>query len=234
MSAKALDSEVVIAVSRNTRIADYEGAVRSAGGTVWIVGQGESVQHVLQHADGILLTGGADIDPVRYGASRHPLTQAADSGRDQFEIALAREAIERDIPLLGICRGMQVLNVAGGGTLLQDIPEALTPRVIHQMPQPLDALAHNVEIRPGARLFAYANDESGVLEMCLVNSRHHQALDRVADGLIATAFAPDGLVEGVEGRDARFCLGVQWHPENFWRSGRFKRLFEGLIDAARS
>jgi len=223
----------IIAVTFNSKLPDYEEAVRRAGGEPWVVTPGDAVDEVVERADGIILTGGADIDPSRYGAPRHPATQDAEPGRDDLEIGLARRALAADLPLLAICRGIQVLNVAAGGTLVQDLPSERQTPLPHEVREQPDAIAHEITVAPGTALSALLAEEGEAPQSCAVNSRHHQALDRVADGFLTAATAPDGTVEAIERPGARFCLGVQWHPENFWRSGKFRTLFEGLVKAAK-
>ena len=183
--------------------------------------------------DGLLLSGGGDVEPSIYAAATHPTFSPAEPGRDAFELALARLARAANRPLLAICRGIQVLNVARGGDLIQDIPSEQPSTVAHRIPTPKDGVAHHVTVPPGgllARLMASDLSLNGTLG---VNSRHHQAIGRVGDGLRVVATADDGLVEAVEDPALRFCVGVQWHPENFWRSGTFRPLFEGFVGAAR-
>jgi len=138
-----------------------------------------------------------------------------------------------DLPLLAICRGAQVLNVAVGGTLIQDIPSSVESVLKHAISKPRDALAHEVSITPGSRLHAALGSSVAASGDCRVNSRHHQSVGRLGTGLVATATASDGVVEAIEQPEARFCLGIQWHPENFWRTGEFKPLFESFVAAAR-
>jgi putative glutamine amidotransferase len=188
----------------------------------------------LEICDGLLLTGGSDVDPARYGdADRHP-TVDVDPERDDYEIALARLAIERDLPLFAICRGVQVLNVAAGGTLVQDIPSSLPSAVVHRRPKPprvKRSPAHAVTVTPGTRLAALLDGAARDGHVA-VNSRHHQAIRQLAAGFVVSAAAPDGVVEAIERPAATFCVGVQWHPENYWRTGEFAELFEGLARAA--
>lgn len=222
----------LIAIAWNSKLPDYEEAVRQAGGEPWVVRPGVSVDDVVKRADGILLTGGGDVDPARYGAPRHPATQDVEPGRDELELGLARHALHADMPLLAICRGLQVLNVAGGGTLVQDLATEIQTTVPHEVRHEPDAIAHEIAVEPGTKLSALLAEGGEAPRSCAVNSRHHQAVDRLADGFQRSAHAPDGTVEAIERPGARFCLAVQWHPENFWRSGRFKSLFEGLVNAA--
>jgi putative glutamine amidotransferase len=128
---------------------------------------------------------------------------------------------------------MQVLNVAFGGDLVQDIPTEVNGALHHAVREPRYAIAHEVWVSPTSRLAALMKDDLEDGESCQVNSRHHQAVRHVGDGLEVTATAPDGVIEAVERPTARFCLGVQWHPENFWRTGEFRPLFEGFVEAAR-
>ena len=137
------------------------------------------------------------------------------------------------MPLLAICRGAQVRNVAAGGTLVQDIPSAVTSDLRHTIDEPKNAVAHAVQITAGSRLREALGSSVDASLACRVNSRHHQAVGRLGSGLIATATAPEGVIEGIEAPDARFCVGVQWHPENFWRTGQFAPLFTAFVDAAR-
>jgi putative glutamine amidotransferase len=187
----------------------------------------------MDQIDGVLLTGGGDVDPVFYGEERHPTSYDAEPGRDEFEIDLARRAVAKDLPLLAICRGSQVLNVAAGGTLVQDIPSAVTTELTHSVDVPKDGVAHEVRVTPNSRLHAALGAAVDAACTCRVNSRHHQSVGRLGSGLIATAVASDGVIEAIEAPAARFCVGVQWHPENFWRTGQFRGLFDAFVAAAR-
>jgi putative glutamine amidotransferase len=155
--------------------------------------------------DAVVINGGGDVAPERYGATRHPRTYGVQERRDRFEIELVRAAVDRGVPVLGVCRGIQLVNVALGGTLVQHVPDAVGRD--HMCDDALDRRVHEVLLAPGSRLAAlYGRDR---LE---VNSLHHQAVDRPGPGLRVTASAPDGTVEGIESEDGRI-LGVQWHPE---------------------
>lgn len=222
----------LIAVSQNRRMTDYLESLRRAGGDPVEVGGDETPAAIVARAGGILLTGGGDVDPALYGEAPHPSYDAAEPGRDAFEIALARAAIEADVPLLAICRGMQVVNVAGGGTLVQDIPSEIAGALTHSIPEPRFAIAHEVWVTKGSRLWTIMADKLDG-ESLQVNSRHHQAVRRAADGFEVTATAPDGVIEAMERPASRFCLAVQWHPENFWRTGEFRPLFEHFVRAVR-
>jgi len=154
-----------------------------------------------------------------------------EAGRDAFEIDIARRALAANLPALAVCRGLQVLNVAGGGTLMQDIPSQVSGALDHDIETPLYAIAHEVWVARGTRLWLLLQEKLAESEVCQVNSRHHQALGRLAEGFEITATAPDGVIEAIERPDAKFCVGVQWHPENFWRTGEFRPLFEGFVAA---
>jgi putative glutamine amidotransferase len=223
----------LIAIGQNRKMEDYLESVRRAGGEpVEVLVGSEAPEHLLARVDGLMLTGGGDVDPVLYGEAQHGTFQAAESGRDAFEIALAQAAIARGIPFLAICRGMQVLNVAMGGTLFQDIPSQITGALEHSVPQPRVHIAHEIWVSKGSRLSTLLADHMEDGETCHVNSRHHQSVRNAAEGFDVTATSPDGVIEAMEHPDAPFCVAVQWHPENFWRTGEFRELFEGLIQAA--
>lgn len=213
---------------------DYVTALEQAGAVVCELTPGaDAVDAAIEHIDGLLLTGGPDVRPSAYGADAiHPTVQI-DDVRDAYELLLARAALVRRLPLLAICRGMQVLNVAAGGTLVQDIPTGRPSQVVHAINEPRDAVAHVVQVTPDSRLAEALAADLGTGATVPVNSRHHQAVDRLGQALVPTAVAPDGLLEAFEG-PGPFCVAVQWHPENFHRSGRFAGLFTALIDAARA
>ena len=171
--------------------------------------------------DGLLLAGGVDVDPALYGAPRHPKTEPAEHDRDRLEITLLHEALDRDLPVFAICRGLQLLNVALGGTLIQHIEG-------HRFPK--QQAAHSIAIAPHSRLGSILQVEHE--EEYMVNSRHHQCVDRVASGLVVTARAPDDVVEALELPGKHFVLAVQWHPEDrpSWPD---RKLFEAFRDAAK-
>jgi putative glutamine amidotransferase len=213
-------------------MADYLESVRRAGGEpVEVAVDTEPAAAVVSRVAGVVLTGGGDIDPALYGEPRHRTFEPSESGRDQFEIDLANAAIAADLPLLAICRGMQVLNVAMGGTLIQDIPTQVSGALTHTLSEPRFAIAHEVWVTRGSRLWTIMLDQLDG-ENLQVNSRHHQAVKRVAEGFEVSATAPDGVVEAIERKTGRYCVGVQWHPENFWRTGEFRSLFESFVRAA--
>ena len=223
-----------IARPRNPeRLPDYEASIRRAGGNVTLVDvhRDESATAIAA-LDGLLLTGGADVDPELYGERQSRMAHPAKRRRDLFEISIARLAVEHDVPLLAICRGAQILNVALGGNLVQDIPNEIDVALPHKIEEPLWELAHEVEITKRTLLRTSMNGSlSG--DTCKVNSRHHQAVKRLGRGLVISAKAPDGVIEGIERPESRFCLGVQWHPENFWRTGEFQGLFDALAQACK-
>jgi putative glutamine amidotransferase len=223
----------VIGVTRCSRLDDYLASVEQAGARARVLEVSESPRAVLDVLDGVLLTGGGDIDPVLYGEERHPTVDDAEPGRDEFELDLARRAMESDMPLLAICRGAQVLNVAAGGTLVQDIPSAIETELTHTLKDPKDCIAHAIRITRGSRLHEALGTGVDAACSCRVNSRHHQSVGKLGRDLVASAVAGDGVIEAIEAPRATFCLGVQWHPENFWRTGEFKPLFDAFVEAAR-
>jgi putative glutamine amidotransferase len=186
----------------------YVDAVVRAGGSVVLVPARQPASHRLaDRLDALVLAGGGDLDPATYGAKAHPEVSGVDAERDAAELALARAALERRLPVLGICRGMQVLNVARGGSLHQHLPElAGDGSLDHGTGRDL---AHPVSARAGSALAAACGSR---IEACV--SHHHQAVDRLGEGLVPVAWSEDGLVEALEGTDpAAFVLAVQWHPE---------------------
>ncbi|HEU4939571.1 MAG TPA: gamma-glutamyl-gamma-aminobutyrate hydrolase family protein [Vicinamibacterales bacterium] len=226
-------NEPVIGVSRCSKLDDYVASVERSGARVRVLEVSESPRTVLEVIDGVLLTGGGDVDPAFYGEERHESIQDAEPGRDEFELDLARRAIEADVPVLAICRGAQVLNVAAGGTLVQDIPTAVTTELSHRIPEPKNCVAHDIQVARDSRLHSALGDAVSASCACRVNSRHHQSVGQLGRNITASATASDGVIEGIEAPDATFCVGVQWHPENFWRTGEFKPLFDAFVAAAR-
>lgn len=211
---------------------DYIESLRKAGADIRVADGIDDADDALAGVDGLLLTGGRDVDPAVYAAERHPATVDAEPGRDALELAIARRALAADLPVLAICRGLQVLNVAAGGSLMQDIPSELGRMVPHDVREPKDGEAHLVRVRPGTKLADALASELTEHGETRVNSRHHQAIAALAPGLDVTAVAPDGLTEAVEKPGGTFCVGVQWHPENFHASGRFTGLFEAFVRSA--
>lgn len=205
----------------------YVAAVERAGGVaVGLPAQPQAVAGVLPILDGLLLSGGGDVAPDLFGQDRHPKTRLIDRTRDDFELALVREWVGADRPLLAICRGIQVLNVALGGSLIQDIADQVSHPLVHQKSE--GEARHLVRLQPASRLANLLGDDE--LE---VNSYHHQAVQDLAPELQAVAWAADGVVEGVERPGAPFVVGVQWHPELMFKDeARQLQLFIGLVKAA--
>jgi putative glutamine amidotransferase len=223
-----------IAIAPCRAMADYLESVRRAGGEPHELDQHrDAPADVVSRSGGLLLTGGGDVDPALYGEAPHSTYQASEEGRDAYEIALLRAATEAGLPIFAICRGMQVLNVAFGGTLLQDIPSMVNGAAHHSVPEPRYAIAHEVWVASGSRLSEIMAEKLEG-ETCQVNSRHHQAVKIVAPGWEVSGTAPDGVIEAIELPGQPFRLAVQWHPENFWRTGEFRPLFESFIEAARA
>jgi putative glutamine amidotransferase len=223
----------LIGIAQCAHTADYEAAIQRAGAEFRLLDPMlDDAAEAMRGIDGLLLTGGGDVDPALFGEEPHETYHAAEPGRDEHEIALVRAALAADIPVLAICRGLQVLNVACGGTLVQDIPSAIAAAVTHQIDMPKNAAAHEVWLNRESRLASLMQERLEDGDTCMVNSRHHQAVATVADGFVVSGTAPDGVIEAVEHPTAQFCLGVQWHPENFWRTGEFRPLFEGFVQAA--
>jgi putative glutamine amidotransferase len=227
----------LIAITHCDKLDDYKHSIVNAGGDVRVVDAGMSPAEALAGIHGLLLSGGNDVAPERYGEEPVPQLGKVSQDRDAFEIAIIKEARRTGLPLLGICRGIQVLNVACGGSLVQDIASQLPGSMPHTFKVPEYEpyhLAHELWIEPGTVLERLMREALSDADACEVNSRHHQAIKRIADGFISSATAPDGVIEAIEDPSARFCLGVQWHPENFWRTGEFRPIFEGFLEAAQS
>jgi len=225
----------IVGITACRKFEDYRQAIVHAGGDARSLDPSMRVEDALAGIEGLLLPGGGDVDPSRFGEPAHPAFVAAETGRDEFEIALVRAARARQLPILAICRGVQVLNVACGGTLVQDIPTQLHGALAHSLPAPPHepyAFAHEVWIEKDSLLSTLMRERLIDADSCEVNSRHHQAVKDLAPGFTVSATAPDGVIEAIEDPAARFCLGVQWHPENFWRTGEFRPLFEGFLSAS--
>jgi putative glutamine amidotransferase len=192
-----------------------------------------TLRGVYEQLDAVFLPGGADIDPASYGLDPSPLCDKTDPARDRVELSLATWAIEEGKPVLGVCRGMQLINVATGGTLYQDLAQQMRGAIKHDYfpfngrTFARDFLAHEVRVAAGSRLAALMGD--GQLR---VNSMHHQGVRDLGTGLTATAVAPDGLIEALEGDGDAYLMAVQWHPEALTdNDARTRRLFENFIDA---
>ena len=200
--------------------ASYVRAVERAGGVPVLVPPGASYDETLDRVDGLIFSGGSDLDPDLYDADAHPETDGVIRERDDFELGLMQAALARDVPLLAICRGSQVLNVALGGDLEQHVPDR-TGADTHKKTPGVFA-DHDVAIDAGTRLGSILGERHDV------KSHHHQGFGRVGDGLRVTAHAPDGTPEGLEDPTRRFTLGVLWHPEE----GEDMALFEALVAEA--
>ena len=216
------DQQVVL-LARN-----YVEAVQEAGGFAVLLAPDRHLvadpEEALELIDGLLLAGGADIDPGSYGEQAHAETVGTVPERDAFEIALARAAIERDIPVLGICRGMQLINVARGGTLMQHLPERFGHHEHRRVVGSFDGADHDVELLPGTLVLRVVGEASHATK-----SHHHQGVERLGDGLLVSGTSTlDGLPEAIELPDRQFVLGVQWHPE----ADAMSPVVAGLVEAA--
>jgi putative glutamine amidotransferase len=219
----------------------YVRAITSVGGgggaIPWLVpaldDDLDTLRAIYDELDGIFLPGGADVEPASYGAERHPSCDRSDPARDRVEVELVRWAMKDRKPVLGVCRGLQIINLAAGGTLFQDLTTLRPDSIKHDYFPfrdgfPREHLAHSVRVTKGTRLGRLM----GTAEF-LVNSMHHQGIERLGNGLVASAFAPDGVIEGVETPDDYFLVGVQWHPEVLIEDDpKTRRLFEEFIAAA--
>jgi putative glutamine amidotransferase len=207
----------------------YVRAVTDAGGLGIVLPPSDLnlVSGLLERIDGLCLSGGPDVDPSIYGAQPHSSLGPTDSDLDRFEIELARGAVERDLPLLAICRGMQVLNVSRGGTLIQHLPDHSSSSLDHRQEMPGDRPGHRVELDPSSRMAA-SLDQSA-LE---VNTFHHQGVDSLGRDLEPAGWAGDGLVEAIEVPGRRFAFGVQWHAELMGDAQAGLPFFSQLVESA--
>jgi putative glutamine amidotransferase len=215
----------------------YVAALERVGGTPVLVTpahDGESIARLVELADGLVLTGGEDVDPSCYGQEPHPKLSTVNRARDQMEIVALERALELGMPVLAICRGLQLLNVALGGTLFQDLPSQRAEGIIHEQDAPINERWHSARVAAESRLAQIF----GATDL-FINSFHHQGINKLADTLRPVAWAEDGLVEGVESRDHPWVIGVQWHPERGEAETRGdrrhpdNRLFYAFLDAAR-
>jgi putative glutamine amidotransferase len=215
----------------------YIRVLVSAGALPWMIPllpeDEDTVRGIYDELDGVFLPGGADIDPANYGEERHPRCDTSDPPRDAVELMLVRWAMADRKPVLGVCRGLQIVNLATGGTLYQDIAEQMPGAIKHDYfpfggRYGRDYLAHEVTVEPRSRLSEIYGE--GPVK---VNSMHHQGVRRLGERLTPTALAPDGLVEGLESIDGSYLVAVQWHPEVLVdNSPQTSRLFESFIEAA--
>ena len=215
----------------------YITALTAYGAVPWMIpllpDDEGTMRAIYESLDGIFLPGGADIDPASYGEERHPRCDKGDPSRDGVEMMLIRWAKPDRKPVLGICRGVQLINLAYGGTLYQDLAEQREGSIKHDYfpfggAYKREHLAHHVTLRPGTRLHEILEEDE-----IQVNSMHHQGIRDLGRGLIPTAVAPDGLIEAAEAEDGRFVMGVQWHPEVFSdRDPKTAKLFQAFLSAA--
>jgi putative glutamine amidotransferase len=207
---------------------NYCDAVADAGGLpVPLPHQPEIANSYLDMIDGLVITGGAfDVDPTLFGDKTRHETVVTKDRRTAFELAVTKGAIDRDMPVLGICGGQQLLNVVLGGTLIQHIPDEIENALAHEQPNPRDEPGHDITVKKNTLLHQIIGTET-----MSINSAHHQAVKTIADPVVINAMAPDGVIEGIELPGKRFCLGVQWHPEFSIDPGD-KRIFNAFIDAA--
>ncbi len=209
----------------------YVDCVLDAGGIPYLLPNIHSkyADKLLESLDGLLLSGGVDVDPATYGEEPHPELGEVDGGRDAFEVALANGARRLGLPIFAICRGVQVINVAAGGSLIQDIPSDVEGHHQHaQKTVPPNALSHSIHVKDGTRLGTIVGESK-----VRVNSFHHQAVDKVGRGYVVSATAADGVVEAIEDPEHPFCIGVQWHPERMRDNDLTKALFKTFVDVAK-
>lgn len=215
----------------------YVEALRLAGALPWLIPllphDPDTTAAICDRLDGIFLTGGVDVDPARYGEEKHPLCGTTDPDRDAIELTLLKHALATDKPILAVCRGMQILNVALGGSLYQDVLAQVPGSMKHDyFPTPVSPsrhyLAHDITVTAGTRLSRILGES-----VVPVNSMHHQAIKKLAPGLVASAIAPDGVIEAVEGVGKAFQVAAQWHPEELTESmPGMKRMFLDFVAAA--
>jgi len=209
----------------------YFDAVAQAAGIPLLIpfmDNQRDIEQALSKADALLLTGGGDVDPAFYKSELHPETVKAAGRRLQFDLSITKMALSQQKPILGICMGMQMLNVAAGGTLRQAINRG-DPEINHKQMNRYNQEVHNIQILPDTRLAQIVGDNT-----LRVNSTHHHGVDQIAPGFRVSATAPDGLVEAIESKDAQFVIGVQWHPERLLSYSQHLTLFTALIEYSKS
>jgi len=208
---------------------NYMTAVVEAGGLpIALSHEVAEAGDYLDSLDGLIVTGGAfDVDPALFGAGTRHGTVVTKDRRTKFEWAVTEGALARNMPVFGICGGQQLLHVVLGGTLIQHIPDAVPDALAHEQPNPRTEAGHTVRVLTGSLLHKIVEADE-----LPVNSAHHQAADKVPDGVVVDAVAEDGVIEGIEHAGYRFCLGVQWHPEYMISDGD-RKLFAAFIDACR-
>ncbi|MGC0371789.1 MAG: hypothetical protein DGJ47_000489 [Rickettsiaceae bacterium] len=204
--------------------ADYSNAVEEFGGTAIMIPISDDIDSILDAIDGLIITGcDEDIDPKFYGQTIETNKIKTNDKRAIFEMELARKAMERDMPFLGICNGMQIINVITGGTLIQHIPDTHPSEINHEQPRPKNVPTHGINIVDNTLLDKLSPEKS-----TSVNSTHHQAVDKVGDGFVVSAIAPDGIIEAIEAPDYKFLVGVEWHSE-YLNTDLDRNLFKELI-----
>ncbi|MSV28549.1 MAG: gamma-glutamyl-gamma-aminobutyrate hydrolase family protein [Bryobacterales bacterium] len=220
--------KVAVTFGRDSRREPYLAALRQAGLEPVQISPEDGVKS-LDGVGGLLLSGGTDVDPRQYGQTRRAETQKPDPRRDAMEQQFLKQALRADLPVLAICRGMQLFNVTMGGTLEQHLDPAAGHRVVPKVPEDASKPAHAIEVKPGTQLAEIVGE--GPVQ---VNSRHHQALDKLGNGLTVSARAADGVVEAFEKPDQKFAVAVQWHPEDCVKSdSKQRKLFEAFAEAVR-
>lgn len=227
----------MVGITSCRKIEDYRQSVLHVGGEARLLDPSMSVDEALQGVEGLLLTGGEDVEPALYHEEPHPQLGEVDRARDAFEVGLVGRARAQGLPILAICRGLQILNVACGGSLIQDIPSLVAGALEHRLAVPPHQsfdLAHEIWMESDSLLARLMKERVPDGDVCQVNSRHHQAVKDVAAGFKVSATAPDGVIEAIEDPAARFCLGVQWHPEMLTHRPDQAGLFTHLIGAARA
>ena len=214
---------------RNAPSNNYIRAIKEFGGIPRTLYPGIS-EDAYADIDGLLLTGGPDIDPSYYGEEVHETTEI-EPDRDELELLLFKRSMEKDLPVFGICRGIQVMNVAIGSSLYQDIPSQFTDHLTHKILESEDDSWHDIKIQPGSLISQITCDR-----VAEVNSRHHQALKVIGEGFVVTAQSKDGIIEAIENPSKQFVLGVQYHPERMCATAdsreHRRKLFEAFIQAA--
>lgn len=214
----------------------YVRVLSQSGAVPWLVplmpDDIDTLRAIYERLDGLFLTGGVDVDPSFYGEAKHPLCGVTDPDRDAIELQLVKWAFADHLPILAVCRGFQVINVAFGGTLFQDVADQYPDAIKHDYFPTADGtptrdfLSHDVRVEPRSLLGTYLNVHHPV------NSMHHQGIKSLAPGLAASAWAPDGLIEGIEGTNGQFVVAVQWHPEELTENDDgMNRLFKAFIAA---
>lgn len=220
-------------LERNIIARDYARAIEHAGGAPILLPHSEDlacIQQYLRVVDGLLLSGGGDIDPLRFGQEPHQNIGSVDPVRDEMELQLTQKALAADLPIFALCRGIQVLSIAAGGTIYQDIASELPqPTLRHSQKGAGWYASHTIDLLPDSRL----HQITGSITTC-VNSFHHQAVRDAGEGFIVTARAKDGVIEAIENPAHRFAVGVQWHPEMMWeRHPEAVNLFAAFVKACR-